>query len=152
MLAKDIHEAGSYPVYSANVYEPFGYTEDLLITDFSKPSIIWGIDGDWQVNLIPQNTAFYPTDHCGVLRLNTDNIHPRYMAWALEKAGRAMRFSRNYRASMDRIEGISINVPSKQLQWDAMKEVESLEKKIKELELSIEEILSKKRNVISKYL
>lgn len=43
------------PVYSANVFEPFGMIDKLLTTDFSKDSVIWGIDGDWMVNTIPAN-------------------------------------------------------------------------------------------------
>lgn len=152
MLAKDINETGQYPVYSANVFEPFGYTDKLLITDFSQPSVIWGIDGDWQVNMIPQNTPFYPTDHCGVMRINSNQIHPRYMAWALEKAGRSLNFSRSYRASLDRIESITINIPPQEEQWEAMIEVEGLEQRIQELESSLYGFSLKKRAIVSKYL
>jgi hypothetical protein len=42
---------GKIPVYSANVFELFGHINELLITDFSVPSVLWGIDGDWQVNI-----------------------------------------------------------------------------------------------------
>lgn len=151
-MAKDIHKTGTYPVYSANVFEPFGYTEDLLITDFSKPSVIWGIDGDWQVNMIPKNIPFYPTDHCGVMRINTDQIHPRYMVWALEKAGKSLNFSRSYRASLDRIDSITINIPPQKEQWESMIEVEELEHKIQELESSLYRLSLKKRAIVSKYL
>lgn len=152
VLAKDINETGQYPVYSANVFEPFGYTDKLLITDFSQPSVIWGIDGDWQVNMIPQNTPFYPTDHCGVMRISSNQIHPRYMAWALEKAGRSLNFSRSYRASLDRIESITINIPPQEEQWEAMIEVEGLEQRIQELESSLYGFSLKKRAIVSKYL
>ena len=40
--------------------------------DYSRPSVIWGIDGDWMVNIIPAGVPFYPTDHCGVLRIKTE--------------------------------------------------------------------------------
>ena len=151
-MAKDIHETGTYPVYSANVFEPFGYTEDLLITDFSQPSVIWGIDGDWQVNMISKDIPFYPTDHCGVMRINTDKIHPRYMVWALEKAGKSLTFSRSYRASLDRIESITINIPPHKEQWEAMSEVEELERRIQMLESTLNELSMKKRTIVSRYL
>ncbi|WP_287816192.1 hypothetical protein [Bacteroides sp.] len=35
------------PVYSANVKEAFGKIDKLLIKDFAKGSVLWGIDGDW---------------------------------------------------------------------------------------------------------
>lgn len=41
VLSNKINKKGTYPVYSANVFEPFGYTEDTLISDFSHPSVIW---------------------------------------------------------------------------------------------------------------
>ena len=34
------------PIYSANVFKPFGYTNKELIKDFSTDSVLWGIDGD----------------------------------------------------------------------------------------------------------
>lgn len=62
MLNKELVYDGTIPVYSANVNEPFGYIDKLLITDFSLPSVLWGIDGDWMTRYMPDNTAFYPTD------------------------------------------------------------------------------------------
>lgn len=49
---------GKVPVYSANVFRPFGYIDKLLITEFHVPSVLWGIDGDWQVNYIPEMNHF----------------------------------------------------------------------------------------------
>ena len=72
--------------------EPFDYMDEFLITDFSVPSILWGIDGDWMTNYIPQDTEFYPMDHCGVLRCKTSEINPRYMVHILDVEGRKMWF------------------------------------------------------------
>lgn len=80
------------PVYSANVKEPFGYFDDLLIEDFSVPSVLWGIDGDWMTAYIPENTEFYPTDHCGVLRCKSLEVNPRYFAHILEAEGKKWAF------------------------------------------------------------
>lgn len=60
--------------------------------------MIWGIDGDWMVNIIPAGVPFYPTDHCGVLRIKTEKILPEYMMYALQAEGEYERFSRNNRA------------------------------------------------------
>lgn len=99
------------PVYSANVFKPFGLINDTLLKTYLLPSVIWGIDGDWMVNLIPSNTPFYPTDHCGVIRIKSDLIDPKYFTWALLKEGQKINFSRSNRASMDSIKNLSIKVP-----------------------------------------
>ena len=111
VVKKEFVENGKIPVYSANVIEPFGNIDKLLIEDFSKPSVLWGIDGDWMVNYIPNDYPFYPTDHCGVLRVKDDSINEKYLAFILEKEGKAFEFSRAKRASIDRIQGIKIPVP-----------------------------------------
>lgn len=54
VLNKELIENGNIPVYSANVFEPFGYVNKLLIQDFSVDSVLWGIDGDWLVSLCPR--------------------------------------------------------------------------------------------------
>ena len=98
VISDEVEEHGKIPIYSANVFEEFGRTNKQNITDFSLPSIIWGIDGDWMVNLLPAGMPFYPTDHCGVLRIKTDEIVPKYMALALEYEGKLQKFSRSNRA------------------------------------------------------
>ena len=129
VLNKELSEAG-IPVYSANVFEPFGLIDDDILKDFSKPSVIWGIDGDWMVNTIPENVPFYPTDHIGIIRLNTDKINYRYLAYKLQKEGERERFSRSYRASINQIKKISITVPSINKQNEAIKIIEEFESKI----------------------
>ncbi|WP_231087936.1 hypothetical protein, partial [Streptococcus gallolyticus] len=61
-------------------------------------------------SFIPEKFEFYPTDHCGVLRCKTNEVNPRYMAHILEVEGNKMGFSRSYRASIDRIRGITFTV------------------------------------------
>jgi len=140
------------PVYSANVFEPFGYIKKQLLDDFSLPSVIWGIDGDWMVNFIPANTPFYPTDHCGFLRIKSNEIHYRYLAWVLNKEGQNARFSRANRASIDRIKGIEIRVPLIGEQEKLVKEIEKLENQIAVAEKTISEAASKKNEIMKKYL
>ncbi|MDO4814395.1 MAG: restriction endonuclease subunit S [Gemella sp.] len=140
------------PVYSANVKEPFGYIDKSLIEDFSKPSILWGIDGDWMVNTISENIPFYPTDHAGVLRLNTDKINYRYLAYKLEKEGQKEGFSRSYRASIGQIKKLSFEIPDLTLQNEAVDKVIELEKLIKNEEENIEKISIEKNKVLERYL
>ena len=131
VLSSEIVDNGKYPVYSANVFEPFGRIDKLNRNDFSKPSIIWGIDGDWQVNLIEANQPFYPTDHCGVIRINTDEILPKYLMIALRIKGEQERFSRSNRASINRIQNLSLNIPPLDIQNKIIDEFNEIELKIK---------------------
>ena len=124
----------------------------MLIRDFSADSVLWGIDGDWMVNFYPKGNQFYPTDHCGVLRVLTDKVHPRYMARILETEGKNMNFSHTYHASIDRIEGISFSVPSFDVQEKAMKQVVELEAKIYELERKLETFEGKKAEILASFL
>lgn len=130
VVSDEIVENGSIPIYSANVFEEFGRIDKQNITDFSVPSILWGIDGDWMVNIIPANKPFYPTDHCGVLRIKTDDILPKYMALALQIEGEFERFSRSNRASTQRISNLIIQVPSVADQQSIVDVIEDIDKKI----------------------
>lgn len=130
VLSDEVVENGSIPIYSANVFEEFGRIDKQNITDFSTPSILWGIDGDWMVNIIPANKPFYPTDHCGVLRIKTNDIIPKYMALALHVEGKFERFSRSNRASTQRIANLIIQVPSLTEQQKIVDEIASIDSKI----------------------
>ena len=152
ILNSEVNPNFEIPVYSANVFEPFGMIDKLLITDFSKDSIIWGIDGDWMVNMILANNPFYPTDHCGVLRLKTDEILPKYMVHLLEKAGREAGFKRSYRASIDRVEGLSVRVASIEEQRKAIEKIEQYEKQIAQAKAIMAECPAKKKAILKKYL
>ena len=46
-MSEEIVSGGRVPVYSANVYEEFGRIDKENMKDYSRPSVIWGIDGDW---------------------------------------------------------------------------------------------------------
>lgn len=152
VLTHDLITGEGIPVYSANVLEPFGSIDKSLIEDFSIPSVLWGIDGDWMVNYIPENTPFYPTDHCGVLRVLTDDVSPKYLAWILHKEGVNKRFSRQLRASIDRITGISIQVPSPAKQKEVIAKVEELEQQIAEARKLIEASEKLRKDTLKKYL
>ncbi|WP_243343731.1 N-6 DNA methylase [Anaerococcus sp. AGMB09787] len=140
ILNDELEDDGKIPVYSANVFEEFGRINKKNITDFSKPSILWGIDGDWMVNSISANKEFYPTDHCGVLRLKTDKILIDYLVYALQVEGEYERFSRNYRASIQKVRQLIIQVPP-------IEEQEKIIEEIKKVDLVIEE----QKSTIEKY-
>lgn len=152
ILNSEVSSDYTIPVYSANVFEPFGMINKQLLTDFSKDSILWGIDGDWMVNVIPANTPFYPTDHCGVLRVKTDDVLPKYMAYLLQKEGERAGFKRSYRASIDRISSLTINVAPIEAQRQAIALVEQYEAEIKRAEAVMVQTANKKKAILDKYL
>jgi type I restriction enzyme M protein len=136
------------PVFSANVFEPFGFIDKYLITDFSVSSVLWGIDGDWMVNYMPASKPFYPTDHCGVLRVKNNEILPKYLVWLLNEEGKKICFSRALRASIDRIQGITIKVPPLSEQQKIVSEIEKIETQIAELETELKEIPKQKEKIL----
>lgn len=141
VLSDEVEPDGLYPIYSANVFEEFGRISKQNLTDFTYPSIIWGIDGDWMVNIIPAGQPFYPTDHCGVLRIKDNpDILPDYFALALEVAGIHEKFSRHNRASTQRIKKLLIQVPSKTIQESLLKKYHEITEKIKHEEDIIQTI------------
>ena len=155
VLTKEIEDKptdGAITVYSANVYEPFGYTKKEFIKDFSVESVLWGIDGDWMVNYMPKEKPFYPTDHCGVLRVKTSEVHPVYLRFALEIEGVEKRFSRSHRASTDRIKALTIKAPSIEEQNNFVEKLQNFEIQIDEAQKVIDGAKNKKEEILRKYL
>ena len=143
VLNSELVEGGKVPVFSANVKKPFGTIDKLLIDNFDYPSVLWGIDGDWLVNYIPAHRKFYPTDHCGVLRLKTDDLNPYYVSLVLDLVGKNHKFSRSYRASIDRIKGVKIPYPPKEIQNKIAEQCEIIDKEYESSRMTIEEYRSK---------
>jgi hypothetical protein len=104
------HVAQGIPVYSANVRQPFGYVAQSNIGDFTGDSLIWGIDGVFDWNLIPAKTPFATTDHCGRLLIKEKSLDPQYLLWALRASRSAYGFDRVYRANLSNV-GSSIELP-----------------------------------------
>lgn len=151
ILNRELIQDGTIPVYSANVFTPFGYVNHSTISDFSSPSVLWGIDGDWMVNFIPRDLAFCPTDHCGVLKVISEDFNPHFVKFVLQKEGKKLGFSRSYRASMDRIESISIPKLPISIQNEFISKVEELLSKSYDLEKKLP-ILAEQQNIIIKQL
>ena len=148
VLDSEMSSQYKIPVYSANVFSPFGMIDKLLITDFSMPSVLWGIDGDWMVNTIDSDIPFYPTDHCGVMRIKGEQLEPKYAAWLLRKAGEQAGFSRNYRASIERISGLTIAVAPIEEQKKRVRIVDDLELKIVGEQKKMDACLKKKIQIV----
>lgn len=153
VLKSEIVKDGVYDVYSANVFEPFGKTRCSVLDDFSKPSVLWGIDGDWMVNYQKAEKPFNPTDHCGVIRvLDETVVNPRYLAWPLLKAGETERFSRSNRASTERVKALSIMLPDIDTQNEVALQLINMENEIAELKNKMKDCVIRKQNILDKYL
>lgn len=153
VLKSEITKDGTFDVFSANVFEPFGKTNHSVLSDFSKPSVLWGIDGDWMVNYRPSKAPFNPTDHCGVIRvLDETVVNPRYLVYPLLKAGEAERFSRANRASTERIKALSIMLPDINVQNEVAEKLIELETEMLTLKDSLSKCAEKKQVILDKYL
>ena len=104
------------------------------------------------VNYIPENQKFYPTDHCGVIQVLTDKVHPKFLAWALNKIGIEKKFSRTYRASTDRIKNLSFNFPDKKTQKSLVQKIEILEQKINENKKIVDGASKRKEEILEREL
>ena len=152
VVATEVSEKYEIPVFSANIREPFGNIDKVLdsVSDFSVPSVLWGIDGDWDVGYVNPDRKFYPTDHCGVLRVKTNEIVPKYLVHALFVAGSAAGFKRSYRASIDRVASLKIAVPPLAEQRRIVAEVEKCEREIAAAEARLASATADKFAILSK--
>lgn len=140
-------------VISANVHNKFGIIDHSVLDDFSVPSILWEIDGDWMVNYIEKNILFAPTDHCGVIRVfDETEILPKYLTYPLLKAGKRERFSRANRASTERVHLLTITVPDIDTQKDVVAKVLECETQIAKAKSIIDNSAKRKQAILDKYL
>lgn len=149
---QDTYSPELIPVYSANVLKPFGYINQAFFEDYNLASVLWGIDGDWMVNYLPANQPFFPTDHCGIIRVQTDQVNPKYLAKLLDKAGEDERFSRHHRASTERVSNLTLSFPNIEIQNQVCKEIEQMESKIAKSQAIIDVSVDKKHAIIESYL
>lgn len=139
---------GDIPVYSANVFEPFGFLEKSNIEDFSHNYLLWGIDGKFEFNIIKKNTKFATTDHCGCIKILDDNILPEYLLFELELQSHILGFDRTLRPSLTNMKNeVDVKIPinksgdfDKEAQNKIVKDFVLLKKIKNDLEGEIEEI------------
>lgn len=106
------HTDGGYPAYSANALVPFGRVAASNLSDFRLPSILWGIDGSFDWNLIEADTPFATTDHCGRLQVLDDKLDVEFVYWSLKLTRGRYGFDRVYRASLENMRSdVAIQVP-----------------------------------------
>jgi type I restriction-modification system DNA methylase subunit len=116
VLKKDIFYAkskGAIPVYSANVKTPFGTMKDSNIKDFTRDNVLWGIDGDFEFNVIRRNVPFRTTDHCGCIKILRDDVDPDYLYYYLTWIRSTQALDRELRASLGNMKRIKVKFPVK---------------------------------------
>ncbi|HDZ5016823.1 TPA: restriction endonuclease subunit S [Campylobacter jejuni] len=152
ILNSDLLENGKIPVYSANVLEVFGFIDKEILPDYDSDSVLWGIDGDWIVGFMPKNRKFYPTDHCGVLRVDDTKVNAKYISFVLNEAGKKQGFSRKLRASIDRIRALRVKLPSLDFQDQIADIIDKIEKKVNEDKIELSRLEKEKEKILHKYL
>jgi restriction endonuclease S subunit len=111
VVKSEFHDTG-VPAYSANARQPFGHIEKSNLNDFSKPSLLWGIDGNFDWNIINSGVEFATTDHCGRLQIGNGNIDPHYVFQFLRATRGRYGFDRVYRASLTNVKhNVTVTIP-----------------------------------------
>lgn len=152
MLDSELNPQGQIPVFSANVKKPFGFIDKELLEDYESDSVLWGIDGDWLVGFVPKNTPFYPTDHCGILQVKDENIKAKIVSFVLDTAGKQAGFSRNLRASIERVGSLKIPIPPLDSQNKIVAVIENIESQINSLQDFSENLESQKVRILKEFL
>ncbi len=125
--------SGVIPVYSANVYQPFGYIEKSNISDFDHNYVLWGIDGNFEFNVIRKGTKFAFTDHCGTVKILDDRILPDYLQYQMELKSRILGYDRNLRPSLKVMSQVLVQIPFKSNDVPDVKEQQKIVKKYTKL-------------------
>ena len=112
LVKKDLIKInGDIPIYSANVFNSVGYHTKSNIDNFDNNFVTWGIDGDFEFNFIEKNNPFVTTDHCGAIRIMSDEILPEYLMLQLSKVKHEYGFDRGLRSSLKNMAQISVKIP-----------------------------------------
>lgn len=114
VLRKDIHnKKGDISVYSANVKVPFGWMDTSNIADFTKPYVLWGIDGNFEFAIKLPGEKFRTTDHCGAIKIIDPDINPYYVYYALHAAREEQTLDRELRANLSNFGKLVLKFPIK---------------------------------------
>ena len=102
---------GKIPIYSANVFKPFGYLTASNLDDFEHDYILWGIDGNFEFSVKRKKEQFGTTDHCGTIKILNSNILPEYLLYQLNLKKHELGFDRTLRASLSNMESVTVSIP-----------------------------------------
>lgn len=149
ILKKNIRNSqGDIPAYSANVFKPFGFISKSNITDNTYHHILWGIDGNFEFNVIKKGVKFATTDHCGAIKILIDDILPDFLLYQLNRVKIKYGFDRTLRASLKNMKKVEISIP---INKDGSFDIETQQKIASNQEIIIEmkqELQSKMQQLI----
>lgn len=143
------------PVFSANAIEPFGYISVPKCCPSQHNSILWGIDGNFNFNVIPKGRKYIITDHCGAIDILDEQIIPDYLLYALQEEKRNNDFDRSFRASLTNIRKFQVRIPIKA---DGTFDVAEQQRiatdynQLRKLKDSLDEAKSKMDDLLSHYI
>ena len=63
----------------------FGFVEKPNMVGFAHNHIIWGIDGNFNLRVMPKGKTYATTDHCGSIEILDDLISPEYLILLLDR-------------------------------------------------------------------
>ena len=110
-LFADRHKNHTVPLYSANINEIFGYIQKTNLERFEHPYVIWGIDGDFDLNIMEKGKEFASTDHCGSIEILDEGILPEYLHLILQQKTYQLGFDRSLRANLKNVKAINVDIP-----------------------------------------
>ncbi len=109
---KQVYESkGKIPIYSSNVFKPFGYLDAWNLSDFEHNYVLWGIDGNFEFNVKLKGEKFGTTDHCGTIKILHQDILPEYLLYQLELKKHELGFDRSLRASLSNMKLVDVSIP-----------------------------------------
>jgi len=101
----------SIPLYSANPKDIFGYVDKSNFKRFVNPYIMWGIDGNFDLDIIERGKVFATTDHCGTIEVLHEDIVPEFVLLTLYQKKYQLGFDRSLRANLKNVKEITIDFP-----------------------------------------
>jgi len=112
-LREEVYNStGNIPIYSANVFKPFGFSDSSNIEKFDHVYLLWGVDGKFEFNIKKKGEKFATTDHCGTIEVLDDKIVPDYLLYELRLKSHALGFDRTLRSSLKNMGKVEIEIPT----------------------------------------
>ncbi|WP_426661962.1 N-6 DNA methylase [Rhodanobacter aciditrophus] len=150
-LSQDAQDESLVPVFSSNVSQPFGYVVHKSFDSYSEPTIIWGIDGNFDFALKLEGYKFSITDHCGALRLKSRNISAEFLLYALRHQAVIESFDRSFRASLTNMKKFAVKIPVREDGSFDLTAQKKMAKQFAAVDKALLELLEAKREFDQKF-
>lgn len=81
------------------------------LEDFTKPYVLWGIDGNFEFSVKLPGEKFRSTDHCGTIRIEREDINPLFIYYALHAIREENKLDRELRANLKNVKKFCVRIP-----------------------------------------